>query len=219
MTQPLAIAVVGYGLIGRRHAAIIQQLPELHLCAVVEAASAARKDAATLGVPVFEDIETMLAEIEPQGAAVATPTPAHPEQCLALIAANIPTLVEKPIAVTSLEAAAITSAAQQADVPLLVGHHRRYNGMVRAAKQVITSGAIGELRAVQSTCWFYKPDYYFEVAPWRTKHGAGPISVNLVHDVEQERVTKIDIADSASADQPYSELCHGSIRSSEVSGR
>ena len=91
--------------------------------------------------------------------------------------------------------------------------------MVRAAKQVITTGAISELRAVQSTCWFYKPDYYFEVAPWRTKHGAGPISVNLVHDVEQERVTKIDIADSASADQPYSELCHGSIRSSEVSGR
>ena len=155
MTQPLAIAVVGYGLIGRRHAAIIQQLPELHLCAVVEAASAARKDAATLGVPVFEDIETMLAEIEPQGAVVATPTPAHPEQCLALIAANIPTLVEKPIAVTSLEAAAITSAAQQADVPLLVGHHRRYNGMVRAAKQVSCNRSRQAMMQFRSQSWHY----------------------------------------------------------------
>ena len=32
-------------------------------------------------------------------------------------------------------------------------------------------------------CWFYKPDDYFEVAEWRKLKGAGPISVNLVHDV------------------------------------
>ena len=184
MPETIAIAVVGYGLIGRRHAAIIQQRPELELCAVVEASPEARQDAAALGVPVYADLEAMLAEVTPQGALVATPTPGHPAQCLTLIGAGVPTLVEKPIAVTSTEAATITAAARQADVPLLVGHHRRYNGMVRAAKQVIDSGAIGELRAVQSTCWFYKPDYYFDVAPWRTKHGAGPISVNLVHDVD-----------------------------------
>jgi predicted dehydrogenase len=37
------------------------------------------------------------------------------------------------------------------------------------------------------TCWFYKPDDYFEAAPWRKKAGAGPISVNLVHDVDLMR--------------------------------
>ena len=56
--------------------------------------------------------------------------------------------------------------------------------MVKTAKSAIESGAIGDVRAVQATCWFYKPDYYFDVAPWRTKKGAGPISVNLVHDVD-----------------------------------
>ena len=67
MPQTIAIAVVGYGLIGRRHAAIIQQLPELELCAVVEASPEARQDAAALGVPVYEDLEAMLAEVTPQG--------------------------------------------------------------------------------------------------------------------------------------------------------
>ena len=181
MPQTIAIAVVGYGLIGRRHAAIIQQLPELELCAVVEASPEARQDAAALGVPILQTSRRCSPRSPRRGCRADTgPSGA----VLTLIGAGVPTLVEKLIAVTSIEAANITAAARQADVPLLVGHHRRYNGMVRAAKQVIDSGAIGELRAVQSTCWFYKPDYYFDVAPWRTKHGAGPISVNLVHDVD-----------------------------------
>ena len=65
-----------------------------------------------------------------------------------------------------------------------MGHHRRHNGMVQAAKHALSAGAIGDIRAIQATCWFYKPDHYFDVAPWRTQKGAGPISVNLVHDVD-----------------------------------
>ena len=60
----------------------------------------------------------------------------------------------------------------------------RHNGMVKAAKAALDVGLIGRVRAVQATCWFYKPDYYFDAAPWRTRKGAGPISVNLVHDVD-----------------------------------
>jgi predicted dehydrogenase len=43
------------------------------------------------------------------------------------------------------------------------------------------------VRAAQATCWFYKPDDYFDVAPWRNAKGAGPISVILVHDVDLMR--------------------------------
>lgn len=184
MQQPTRIAVVGYGLIGRRHAAVVQRLPELDLCAVVEPSEEGRAVAREQGLAVYETIEAMLDEAKPQGIVLATPTPVHPEQCLHAIAAGVPTLVEKPIAVTSRDALSITNAAEMAGVPLLVGHHRRHNGMVKAAKEAIASGAIGDVRAVQATCWFYKPDYYFDVAPWRTKKGAGPISVNLVHDVD-----------------------------------
>jgi predicted dehydrogenase len=72
-------------------------------------------------------------------------------------------------------------------VPILVGHHRRHNPIIQKAAQLIKDGAIGQVRAAQVTCWFYKPDDYFDAATWRKKAGAGPISVNLVHDVDLMR--------------------------------
>jgi predicted dehydrogenase len=43
------------------------------------------------------------------------------------------------------------------------------------------------VRAINTICWFYKPDLYFDNAPWRKKKGAGPVSVNLIHDVDLMR--------------------------------
>ncbi|MGI9372593.1 MAG: Gfo/Idh/MocA family protein, partial [Hyphomicrobiales bacterium] len=78
----------------------------------------------------------------------------------------------------------LVDTAHRANVPLLVGHHRRHNPLIQKAHELISTGEIGQVRAVHANCWFYKPDYYFDEAPWRKKKGAGPISVNLVHDVD-----------------------------------
>ena len=184
MSQNTRIAIVGFGLVGRRHAEVVRRAPDLSLAAIVEPSQNGRAEAERLGVPVFSTLEQMLDIIKPDGVVLATPTPMHLEQGLTCIAAKCPVLIEKPITVTSQEALQLTTAAEKAEVPLLVGHHRRHNGMVKSAKAALLNGAIGDIRAVQATCWFYKPDYYFDAAPWRTKKGAGPISVNLVHDVD-----------------------------------
>ncbi|WP_371169365.1 Gfo/Idh/MocA family protein [Aliiroseovarius sp. 2305UL8-7] len=178
------IAVVGFGLVGRRHADVLRSSPNVELASVVEASLEGRVAAKALGIAVYSSLEQMFQNDRPDGVVLATPTPLHIEQGLLCIREGCPTLIEKPISVTSRDALKLTAAAELAQVPLLVGHHRRHNGMVQAAKDAIMAGKIGDVRAVQTTCWFYKPDYYFEQAPWRTKKGAGPISVNLVHDVD-----------------------------------
>lgn len=79
------------------------------------------------------------------------------------------------------------------EVPILVGHHRRHNPLIQQAYELVSSGRLGDVRGVQGTCWLFKPDDYFEVAPWRTKIGAGPISVNLIHDIDLMRYLLGDI--------------------------
>ena len=184
MAKITRIAVVGFGLVGRRHAEVIRRVPGLELVAIVDPRPEARLAARALEAPCLETLDELFAGVAVDGVILATPTPLHIDQGLALIARGCPVLIEKPIAVTALEAKRLTDAAETEGVPLLVGHHRRHNGMVRAAKAAISSGAIGNIRAVQVTCWFYKPDHYFQIAPWRMHKGAGPISVNLIHDVD-----------------------------------
>jgi predicted dehydrogenase len=118
---------------------------------------------------------------------LSTPTPLHVSQGLECIERSCPVLVEKPLATSAVQAKILTDAAEHAAVPLLVGHHRRHNPLIQKAKELILSGEIGNIRALQATCWFYKPDEYFDIAPWRTQKGAGPVSVNLVHDIDLMR--------------------------------
>lgn len=184
MSPITRISVVGFGLVGRRHADMIRRAADIELASVVDPDAQRRTEASELGAPTYATLPEMLSAEAPDGIVLATPTPLHVEHGMACIEAGCPVLIEKPIAVTSEDAKSLTDAAAMAGVPVLVGHHRRHNGMVQAAKAAIESGAIGDVRAVQATCWFYKPDHYFDVAPWRTKKGAGPVSVNLVHDVD-----------------------------------
>ena len=71
-------------------------------------------------------------------------------------------------------------------MPLLIGHHRRHNPLIQKAKETIESGRLGRILAVHGTCWFYKPDDYFDIA-WRREKGAGPVFLNLIHDVDSLR--------------------------------
>jgi predicted dehydrogenase len=102
------------------------------------------------------------------------------------VAAGIPMLVEKPLAADVASAERLVEAAEAAQVPILVGHHRRHNSLIRKAKEAIDSGSLGTVLAVQGTCWLHKPDDYFDVA-WRREPGAGPVFINLIHDIDSLR--------------------------------
>lgn len=184
MHSNLRLAIVGLGLVGKRHAEAVDMVSDVELVAVVEPSESGQDAAIGMGVQCFETIDAMLESVRPDGVILATPTLLHVEQAMTCIEHKCPVLVEKPIGVSALEAHALVQLASNRDIPLLVGHHRRHNPLIRKARQAIDDGLIGDIRALQGTCWFYKPDHYFEAAPWRKLEGAGPISVNLVHDID-----------------------------------
>ena len=97
--------------------------------------------------------------------------------------ARLPVLIEKPIADDLVGAEALVDSAERRGVPLLVGHHRRHDPIIQRAKEEIDSGRLGQIVSVHGMFWLIKPDDYFDVA-WRREKGAGPILLNLIHDVD-----------------------------------
>jgi predicted dehydrogenase len=180
------LAVVGAGLIGRRHVAAIAEAPEAVLCAVVDPAPAARDWAEGQGARWFANLADLLAADRPDGVIVATPNALHVEHGLACVAAGLPALIEKPLATDAAAGLRLVEAAKAAGVPLLTGHHRRHNPLVAAAKARIDAGALGRIVAVHGQCWLRKPDDYF-VTAWRREAGAGPVLINLIHDIDLMR--------------------------------
>ena len=180
------IAVIGAGLIGRRHVEAIERIAAVEVASVVDPTLEAHAFATERGVPWHPTIADMLSGARPDGAIIATPNGLHVEHGLAFVAAGIPLLIEKPIADDAAAAQRLVDDAAAKDVPILVGHHRRHNPIIQAAKANIDSGALGSIVAVHAQCWFYKPDDYFNVG-WRTQKGAGPVFINLIHDIDLMR--------------------------------
>jgi predicted dehydrogenase len=180
---PVRIAVQGAGLIGKRHIAHVVNEDCAELAAIVDPHPTAQALAAERGTRWYPSLAAMCAEQQPDGVIIATPTQMHVENALEAIAAGMAVLVEKPIADDVADATRLVEAAEQAGIPLLVGHHRRHNPLIQEAKKAIESGRLGQIVAVHGTCWFYKPDDYFDVA-WRREKGAGPVFTNLIHDVD-----------------------------------
>lgn len=178
-----AIAVAGAGLIGRRHIAAIDATPDACLAAIADPAPASQELAAVAGVPWFATVQEMLAAGIAQGVILATPNAAHAEGAHACIAAGCPVLVEKPLTATEEEGAALVTAARARGVPILTGHHRRHNPIIEAAKHTIESGDLGRITVIHAQAWLAKPDAYFDTA-WRRRPGAGPVLVNLIHDID-----------------------------------
>jgi predicted dehydrogenase len=192
MSEPVRLSVMGAGLIGRRHIEHVLARPEAVLASIVDPTPAARELAQTLEVDWFPSFQDMPAQERPEGMIVATPNQMHVTNGMDCIAAGIAALVEKPIADDIAAAEALVDAAERSRVALLTGHHRRHNPMIRRAKAEIDSGRLGQIVSVHGMFWVIKPDDYFDVA-WRREKGAGPILLNLIHDVDLMRYLCGDI--------------------------
>jgi len=184
VSKSTKIVIVGLGLVGRRHADAIQQIADAVLVGVVDTSEAALAYARESGTACVDDLATAFDRFSPDGVILSTPTPLHVEQGNFCVQQKCPVLIEKPLATSATEAEGLIADAEQLDVPVLVGHHRRYNPLIQKARALIEEGIVGNIRSVHAQCWLYKPDHYFEEAPWRTRSGAGPLSVNLVHDID-----------------------------------
>ena len=184
--KPLRIAVLGAGLIGKRHIQTILGAPDAgELVAVADPAA----DASAFelgGAAWFSDERQMLDRARPEAIIIATHNALHAGHGKLASERCIHFLVEKPVTATLDEAAELVGAVADSGVKTLVGHHRRYLAAIQEAKRRIVAGALGDLVAASVTWATRKPDRYFDTA-WRTQPGGGPLLINAIHEIDMLR--------------------------------
>lgn len=186
----LNFIIVGAGLIGPRHAQSVISNADTSLLALIDPAPGAKSTASSLGASYFSSLAALLASKvpRPDAAIVCTPNHSHVKVSQELLAAGIHVLVEKPIADSIESGRSLLACTQQPNKPkLLVGHHRRFNPYVLKTKQILESGSLGRIIAINGLWTLFKPDAYF--APpgeWRrtSSQGGGVVPINLVHDID-----------------------------------
>ena len=182
--KPVKLAVIGVGLIGRRHAELICDIPQCRLVGTCDIDAEKKGISKQLGAPFFRSIEEMIESVRPEGAIVATPNASHAEAMKICAAHGVDVLIEKPISDSIETARSIVKVGQIAGIRVLVGYHRRHNPLVQQAHSVVAGGEIGDLVGVSMVWALMKPNEYFNIE-WRTmRPGGGPILINLVHEFD-----------------------------------
>ena len=113
---------------------------------------------------VYTDYKDMIADPALDVVIVVTPDQLHREMVENSLAAGKHVLCEKPLAITREDCEAIAAAVEKSDRKFMVGQICRYTPGFRQAKEIIDSGAIGELTFVESE---YAHDYSKISSTWR----------------------------------------------------
>jgi predicted dehydrogenase len=133
----MRVAVIGVGNLGKHHARVYTELPDVELAGVVDVdMRTAEKVARRLGVSAYTRLGDIPGTLD--GVSVAVPTEAHRTVALEALERGANVLIEKPIALDMAEATAIIDCARQKGLVLQVGHIERFNPAILALKKILT---------------------------------------------------------------------------------
>ncbi len=168
MHTPIQIAVLGYGHIGRRHAALVLQHPHLELTAVIETDADKRAEAARTGAAVYNSLQTFLeAPTTANLVAVCTPNGHHYEQSRAVLEHGMHVIIEKPLTLTAAQAAELSAIADEQNLHIFPVMQNRFSPPSQWLKELLDSGRLGKIYMVQVSCYWNRDERYYAGNSWR----------------------------------------------------
>ncbi|UBQ03287.1 Gfo/Idh/MocA family protein [Curtobacterium sp. TXMA1] len=197
MSTPLKLAVVGAGVIGRHHARVALQHPDLRVVALVDAVPAAATGAADELEAAGADrpittatIEDAIAQTDIDVVAICSPSGMHVQLAEAALAAGKHVVIEKPLDTTMPRARQIAALAADARsrglVTSVISQHR-FDPASVAVAGAAHGGDFGTVTSgVASVAW-YRSQGYYDSGDWRgtwVLDGGGAVMNQGVHTVD-----------------------------------
>ena len=138
------------------------------------------------GVPCLAEAE-LLKRPDVDVVCLATPSGQHAAQAIAAAEAGKHVLVEKPLALSLVDADAMIAACDKAGVRLGVLLQRRAEPIFRQVYEAIRAGDLGEITMASVCMPYHRPQTYYDQAAWRgtwEQDGGGVLMNQGIHFVD-----------------------------------
>lgn len=172
--RPVRVALIGCGEVTRaKHLPSLAQVSEVSVVALCDLdGQSAREAAARFRVAKHcTDAGEIFAMPEVDAVGVCTDPGSHAELAVAAMRAGKHVLVEKPLALTTMECSRMMAEADAAGVIAMTGFHMRFHRLMREARERIREGVLGPIESVRMV--WHSPRSDRGIPEWKTQRQSG----------------------------------------------
>ncbi|MHB0952133.1 MAG: Gfo/Idh/MocA family protein [Allorhizobium sp.] len=166
----LNFALVGCGRIAKRHSELLglKQIEGARLAAVCDIIpEKARVLGERFGVPYFSDMHQMMRECDIDAVTVLTESGNHAANVIELARYGKPIVVEKPMALTLVDADAMIEACDISGSRLFVVKQNRFNVPIVKLREALDSGRFGKIVMGTIRVRWCRDQGYYDQDSWR----------------------------------------------------
>lgn len=178
----LRFAIIGYGHIGKRHAEIIQHCQKAELVAICDT----QKDE-SIDIPFFASIEELFASnILIDVVIICTPNGLHAEHAIQALGHNCHVIIEKPVALTKIDAEAIHQKSKEVSKHVFCVMQNRFSQPSELLKELISKQILGDIFMVQINCFWNRDERYYTQGSWHgtKKLDGGTLFTQFSHFID-----------------------------------
>ena len=166
----LKFALVGCGRIAKRHSELLGNniIDKASLVATCDTNSTKAKNiAAKYSIPSYSDFHDMMKSVDVDVVVVLTESGNHAEHVVNLAQYGKHIVVEKPMALTLIDADRMIAACDDAGIKLFVVKQNRFNVPVLKLREALVAGRFGKLVLGTVRVRWCRPQAYYDQDEWR----------------------------------------------------
>ena len=180
------VALVGCGRISPKHVAAIEAHPDLELLTACDIESSPRDKYInqTTSNNLWNDYGSMLRAVrEIDIVSICTPSDLHAEMAIKAARAGKHVLIEKPIALSGVEAKRVIQACKENNVKLCVVVQNRFNPELQAMKSAVDD--FGKILIASAICRWHRPDEYYHNEWMESQARSGGVAIHqAIHHID-----------------------------------
>ena len=163
MNDLLRFGLIGCGRVAPRHAQSLGEIEDAELVAVADIIeSRSRKFALQYGGDSYTDYHRVLNRQDVDVVNICVPSGLHAQIAIEAMETGKHVIVEKPIALSLIDANRMIVTARRTGVKLCVVLQNRYNPAMQDLRELVDSGRLGRLLLGNATVRWYRPQEYYE---------------------------------------------------------